>query len=195
MDSFGVNFLNLEYFFNQVYLFFLGLTGWWNGDNFSFGFLTSFLETLFFLSILLSVLFIAGIIYFYQRLEWLRKIDADKYATTFLADLSAKPERNYRWEQVLKLIDSDNESDWKLAILEADKLLDEMVAGMGYVGANLGERLKVIEPSDFTTLQQAWEAHKVRNRIAHEHGMRLNKREARRVIDLFEQVFREFNFI
>ncbi len=195
MDSFGVNFLNLEYFFNQVYLFFLGLTGWFTGDNFSLGFLSSFFESLLFLSILLSVLFIVGIVYFWQRLEWLRKIDADKYATTFLADLSAKPERNLRWEQVLKLIDSDNESEWKLAILEADKLLDEMVAGMGYLGANLGERLKVIEPSDFTTLQQAWEAHKVRNRLAHEHGFRLTHREAKRVIELFGAVFREFNFI
>ena len=66
---------------------------------------------------------------------------------------------------------------------------------LGYQGENLGERLKAIEPSDFITLQAAWDAHKVRNQIAHETNFQLSKREVRRVIGLYEQVFREFKYI
>jgi hypothetical protein len=109
--------------------------------------------------------------------------------------MEAKTFRNERWEKLLKYLESENPSEWKLAIIEADNLLDEMVAKMGYGGENLGERLKVIEPSDFLTLQDAWEAHKVRNRIAHESSYQLTKREAKKVIGLYEKVFREFHFI
>ena len=66
---------------------------------------------------------------------------------------------------------------------------------MGYRGENLGERLKSVEPSDFLTLNDAWEAHKVRNVIAHEVGFIIDHREAKRVVKLYENVFREFNYL
>lgn len=101
-----------------------------------------------------------------------------------------------RWRGVLAKLASDNPSDWKLAIIEADTILDELVATMNLAGTTLGERLKAIEPSDFLTLNQAWEAHKARNRIAHEvDGVPLSLREARRIITLYEQVFKEFAYI
>ncbi len=103
---------------------------------------------------------------------------------------------NKRWERVLEHSDSDNPNDWKIAIIEADSILDEMVKSMGYHGNNLGERLKAIEPSDFNTLNNAWEAHKVRNAIAHEGAnFQLNERETRRVIELYRAVFEEFKYI
>jgi hypothetical protein len=70
-----------------------------------------------------------------------------------------------------------------------------MVGAMRYPGENLGERLKNVEPSDFLTLEDAWEAHKVRNQVAHQSGFTLTRREARRVVELYERVFREFIFI
>ena len=105
------------------------------------------------------------------------------------------PMKMEEWENVLKLMDSENPSDWKLAIIEADSLLDRLVQKMGYPGNNLGERLKAVEPSDFKTLQSAWEAHKIRNAIAHSQGYQLSKREAGRVIAHFEAVFKEFHYI
>lgn len=103
---------------------------------------------------------------------------------------------NPKWERVLKHINSENSSDWKLAILEADIILDEMLDKMGYHGDTMGEKLKQVEPSDFLTLNSAWEAHKIRNQIAHEGAdFALSRREADRVIALFKEVFEEFKFI
>ncbi|MDP6571846.1 MAG: hypothetical protein QF747_03360, partial [Patescibacteria group bacterium] len=85
---------------------------------------------------------------------------------------------------------SDNQNDWRLAIIEADTILDDMVTTMGYKGEGIGEKLKQIEKSDFNTLDQAWDAHKVRNTIAHGgSNYVLTQREARRVIGLYKQVF------
>lgn len=103
---------------------------------------------------------------------------------------------NKDWERVQKLFNSDNPSDWKIAILEADIMLEDLVrVKMGYRGETLGECLKQIEASDFTTLQEAWEAHNFRNRIAHESDAGISRRDVNRAIGLFEKVFREFSYI
>ena len=107
----------------------------------------------------------------------------------------SESETNHIWEKITGYLNSENPSDWKLAILEADTILDSLVQKMGYRGENLGERLKAVEPSDFETLNEAWEAHKVRNAIAHEAGYELTQREAKRVLKLFENVFKEFGYL
>ncbi len=104
--------------------------------------------------------------------------------------------QNPKWLQVQKHIDSENSSDWKLAILEADIMLADMLDKFSLPGESIGEKLKAVEKSDFNTLEQAWEGHKIRNAIAHEGSeFVISQREARRVIELFKQVFDEFKLI
>lgn len=104
--------------------------------------------------------------------------------------------KNARWEKVLEYLNSQNESDWRQAIIEADIMLEELLVTLGYHGESLGEMLKLITKEDFLTIDDAWEAHKIRNTIAHTGGdFKLNEREARRVIGLFENVFKEFDVI
>jgi hypothetical protein len=103
---------------------------------------------------------------------------------------------NPQWEKILSHIESINESDWRLAILEADIMLDTLLDNMGLPGETMADKLKAVEKSDFTTIDSAWEAHKVRNQIAHEGGtFVLNQDEAKRVIELYRSVFDEFRII
>ena len=105
--------------------------------------------------------------------------------------------KNEKWELVLKHIASGNPSDWRLAIIEADTILDELTQTMGYSGGSLGERLKNAEEvGNFRTLNGAWEAHKIRNQIAHTGSdFDFNKHKAEETIRLFEEVFEEFDYI
>ncbi|MBP9763664.1 MAG: hypothetical protein KBD10_02875 [Candidatus Pacebacteria bacterium] len=104
--------------------------------------------------------------------------------------------KNERWIRVQNLIQSHTSSDWRQAIIEADILLDEMLTRMNYEGDSIGDKLKQIEESDFITLNKAWEAHKIRNHIAHRGGdFTFSKSEAERVINLYRQVFEEFYYI
>jgi len=101
-----------------------------------------------------------------------------------------------KWQEVLAYVDSENPSDWRQAILEADIMLEEMLDAMTYDGEGVGEKLKQASKAEFTTLDKAWEAHKVRNAVAHEGASyRITQREARRVTELFRQVFQEFSYI
>ena len=110
--------------------------------------------------------------------------------------INSRPLINEKWERVIQHINSNNPSDWKLAILECDIILAEILEKMGYLQESISEKLKAIEPSDFTNIESAWEAHKIRNQIAHEGSdFLINEREAKRVIGLYETVFREFEYI
>jgi hypothetical protein len=75
-------------------------------------------------------------------------------------------------------------------------MLGELLDKLSLPGDTIGDKLKVVEKSDFRTLDDAWEAHKVRNRISHDgDGFVLNQREAKIVIGLYKNVFEEFQII
>lgn len=100
--------------------------------------------------------------------------------------------KNDRMKDILMHIDSLNPNDWKLAIIEADIILDDLLKQQGYAGMSLGERLKSISPTQLNSLNDAWEAHKVRNRIAHDGAdFVLTKNLADETINRYQRVFRE----
>lgn len=105
-------------------------------------------------------------------------------------------QKNERWAKVLHHLFSTSLSDWKLAIIESDSMLDTLMDQLGFKGENLGEKLKVADRDKFRNLTAAWEVHTIRNKIAHEGlSFEISHHEAKRIIALYEQIFREFGYI
>ncbi len=187
----NIDFLNLQYVFLKLFQLLRDR----EAIDFSLEALAAFWYWFKVGSAALSLLLIGGIFYTVIRLNKVKKDEREKYGSE-AATFSTAKLKNERWERVTDLVSSENPSDWRQAIIEADVILDDMVTRLGYRGEGLGEKLKQIEESDFNTLNSAWEAHKVRNQIAHAGSdFILTKREARRIIDLFESVFQEFEYI
>jgi hypothetical protein len=89
-------------------------------------------------------------------------------------------------------LESQNPNDWKLAIIEADIILDDTLKRQGYAGPTLGERLKSISPETLHSIRDAWDAHMVRNKIAHAGAdFVLTQKLARETIMQYERVFKE----
>lgn len=104
--------------------------------------------------------------------------------------------KNERWSKTLSYLFSQHASDWKLAIIEADSMLESLLGQLGFGGETLGDRLRMANQENFPNLTIAWEVHTIRNRIAHEGlTFELSQREAKRVIALYEQIFYEYGFI
>jgi hypothetical protein len=100
--------------------------------------------------------------------------------------------KNSRLQDVYTHTESDNPNDWKLAIIEADIILDDSLKKKGFIGGSLGERLKSLSPNQLATLNDAWEAHKIRNKIAHEGAdFVLTKRLVHETISRYQRVFDE----
>lgn len=149
------------------------------------------------LSIMVSLLLIAGIIYCIIRILQVRHHEELRFRAA-AHPIAARdiPRTQLRWNRIQEQVHSDSEQNWRLAILEADIMLSELLDVQGYRGETMADKMKQVERGDFKTIDLAWEAHKVRNQIAHQGShLLLNQREARRVIGLYERVFREFKFI
>ena len=152
------------------------------------------------ISIPLSLFFLFGIIYCVEQLKIIRKKEHDTYdlkvVEGYETGVAADTGLAKRWDSVKSHIESTNQNDWRQAILEADIMLDDLLNKMEYHGEGVGEKLKRVEKADFNTLDDAWEAHKVRNQIAHEgSALSLSQYEAKRVINLYKNVFEEFYYI
>ncbi|KKT75839.1 MAG: hypothetical protein UW70_C0027G0025 [Candidatus Peregrinibacteria bacterium GW2011_GWA2_44_7] len=77
----------------------------------------------------------------------------------------------------------------KAAVVEGDKLLDQVLKLKGFQGT-LGEKLKKAAPL-FTNSQGLWQAHKLRNRIAHEMDCNPSKEEAITALKQFRQAMND----
>ena len=158
-------------------------------------FYAKFVVFSFFLSI---TLFILVIIYVMRETEIRKKLmkrvlPSDANMSKALESVTIQ---NPKWNLVLAHIDSDDANKWKLAIIEADIILSELLDSLNLPGDGVGEKLKNVETGDFDHIEQAWEAHKIRNVIAHEGSdFLLTQREAKRVIELYKSVFEEFEII
>jgi len=186
--------LNTEYFFRLIYDCIHGSCYAHADISQLQAFLAHLWTWIVLVGYLLSIIALFVIVYVTVRIFDLREREKAQYGTLHLApnQKSGDP----RWEHIEKLRESPNVSDWRQAIIEADIMLDEMLTRQGYAGETLGEKLKNVESSDFATLQDAWEAHKVRNQIAHQgSAFDLSETLARRTLARFESVFREFELI
>lgn len=148
-------------------------------------------------SVFVSLLLLSGILYAIFRIYQVRQSEKGKYAALRAVLSNTDVSRaQLRWNKIVEQANSNNEQDWRLAIIEADIMLNELLDVQGYRGDTMADKMKQVEKSDFNTIDSAWEAHKVRNRIAHEGAdVVLNIREVRRIIHLYYDVFREFEYI
>jgi hypothetical protein len=86
-------------------------------------------------------------------------------------------------------ITSISRSNPEIALMNADKLLDHALKIMGYSGT-LGDKLKKCG-SFFHDLNGIWEAHKMRNQLAHEVGSKLSQSECEKYLSKFKRAFRD----
>jgi len=182
--------------------FFENVLGFFSSYDISFSGVFEFISSIWtaysVLAFTLSALFIYGIIYSYIRISQLSEEQEEKLLEQerMWKELHSGHIENERWGSVQSHINSENPNDWKLAIIEADVLLERMLENAGYAGNTIGEKLKSASARSFATLDDAWQAHRVRNQIAHGGAdFVLTHKVAKETIIQYERVFKEFNFI
>lgn len=149
-------------------------------------------------SYIASAVLLYVIIYTKIRLHELEHTQehAIEHAEEHFAHEHSHGSKNHRWQDALAHTDSDNPNDWRLAIIEADIMLEDLLSTMGYSGSTIGDKLKQASPQFFKSVDDAWKAHKVRNEIAHKGSdFILTKRVAKETMDHYRRVFEEFHII
>lgn len=100
-----------------------------------------------------------------------------------------------QWQMITQKSNSSNANDRKIAVIEADKLLDDILKQIGYKGETMADRLKKLVPFRYVYLENVWFAHKIRNRIAHEPDYDIDEYTTQKCIEGYEKFFKELELI
>ncbi len=98
-----------------------------------------------------------------------------------------------RWQYTIKRLETPNMADWKLAVIEAEALTEEVLARMGFGGESFGDRLKKMKLEQLPSLENLTNAHQIRNNIVHDPDYRININEASKVIAIYEKSLQELD--
>ena len=106
--------------------------------------------------------------------------------------VNKKSKIKVKWDKVRKRLESGNESEYKVAIIEADNILDDLVKGLGYEGESFGERLQNMPDNEIEAKIDLVQAHEVRNKIIHDENFILSKEKAQETMENYENFLRYF---
>jgi hypothetical protein len=94
-----------------------------------------------------------------------------------------------QWIALLRRIEEGTKQSLPLAVVEADRLMDQTLKQFGYPGENFGERLRGLPPGTIANLDALWNAHRLRNRIAHEPGAAPTRDEVLEALGAYKKAF------
>lgn len=93
-----------------------------------------------------------------------------------------------RWQALQKMC--ADKSTWPLAIIDADKLLDEALRKSHIKGKTMGERLVTVQRG-LSNNDGVWYAHKLRNKLVHEQYEHLKERDVKEALIGFRQALKD----
>jgi len=109
-----------------------------------------------------------------------KNLDVERYRTS--------------WLTIEQQLVKSEESSFHLVVLNADKLLDQALRQRGYKGNTMGERMKSARDT-WSSANNVWTAHKLRNRIAHEPDVTVGYDNARRALSAYKQALKDVGAI
>ncbi|MAG44494.1 hypothetical protein CL633_01245 [bacterium] len=106
-----------------------------------------------------------------------------------------KPRMRRKWESIRTRMHTREESNYKLAIIEADKMLDQILEASGYPGENLGQRLEKITSAQFSNIQDLLQAHGLVSKLSQNMEYEVKFHEAEQAFKAYEKTLDELEAI
>ncbi len=135
----------------------------------------------------LTIFFISKTDFLSQPIEHLFEVfgKANKFKTRIIKG----------WKEIRRRLKSGKPDDLKLAVVEADKILDDILRLAGYAGRDLDECLEQMPANQFSNFEELKQAHKFSVRIVNEPGFVISLDEAKTIIGTYKKAFQELNLI
>lgn len=145
-------------------------------------------------AVILSIILFIAIILLFIALKPIEKFKKFWWGSL---TLKAIPKTRYqmKWSKIERRMASRQEAEYKMAVIEADKLIDKVLFLMGYKGDTLGDKLKLMNRGQLESLDNVWVAHKLRNRIVHNPDEEISLDEAEDAIEKFKKALEELEVI
>lgn len=176
---------------------------------------TDLLKNIFYACVILAIFFTILFWILKSYFAWMLKVVSEEYNTKIgvkdivtaedAPDTQPVPKDyvpdtngidNPKWNMIQAYAKSGNPAELRLAIIEADIMLFDVLKQSGFSGETIGEVLKNTNKSQLATLDYAWTAHKVRNELAHQgSNFVLGRTDAEAALEGYKKVFDELHLI
>lgn len=139
--------------------------------------------------ILVSFVFLVIFIILFSKASWIQ--DAYIKDRKALKEFKGTQKNKFlkTWKKIKNKLEMNIEAETKLAIIEADKLLNEVFKRLGYPQKTMEEKLKNMPENFLNNANDILRAHQIRNNIINNPDYELSIIQAREIIEVYEQTF------
>lgn len=99
------------------------------------------------------------------------------------------------WKQIKRRLASSDPEEWKKAVLEADKILNEILKMSGYLGHHLEDKLALITSAQLANIEQIKQAHQFAHTIHNDPNYSLMQEDAQAVLLIYKEAFQDLRLI
>lgn len=145
--------------------------------------------------IVLSALLAIGTVVFLRKSSWLRRLILEDFAEILTYRQYGVKTQGKAWGKLMARLNTGLESEYKLAIIEANSLMDDVLQKMGYKGDSLGEKLKNVPSLVIPNIKEIAQAHRVYSNIVHDPDYRLSLEETRENLAVYEKTFQDLQIL
>lgn len=100
-----------------------------------------------------------------------------------------------RWESIKRRLEDKSMASGKLALVEADKMLDEILGKLGYSGKDAGEKVKSIKPGQLVGIEDMRETQVLHKKIIEDPTYETSLEELKVALQVYGRVFRGLEVI
>ncbi len=106
-----------------------------------------------------------------------------------------KRQLNKSWQKILLRLNKNDEANLRLALIEADNLFDDLLKQMRLSGESMADRLKYLDSSQVSNIDEIWQAHKLREQIIQNPEYPIVRNEIEFGVQAYEKALKELEFI
>lgn len=137
-----------------------------------------------------AAFFLIFVIYFMLNSSWLQYKFLEDVTEFFSWQSYGQRQLAKQWERIRKRISSGSESDYKLAIIDADDFLYEVLDNRGYDGDTFDEIIQKAGRLIAPILPDVLSAHEIRNSIVYNPDYKISIEEAKKILDTYESAIK-----
>lgn len=138
--------------------------------------------------------FLAGVILIsFLRTRWVKRGPRKELVEFW----STKPYESTvfkkKWSSIKKRLEKGWESEAKLAVLEADELLEEVLDSLSYEGETFEEKLDLLTSREVKNLEEVKRTRRLREDIVHDPSYHLSLDKAKWAVEVYREALSDLN--
>ena len=133
-----------------------------------------------------TMFFLGAVIYFMVNSSWMQYKFLEDTAEFFSWKSYGLRVISKRWSKIKKRAESGADADLKLAIIDADDFLGQILDQAGYEGESFDESVKKAGRLLDSIYSEVISAHEMRNSIVYNPDLKLDTENAKKILSVYE---------